>query len=114
MQSSQACSKQLDIDFSRAARDAGIKLAADHAGNEWIDKAVADFVEFVHARGEATCESWRFSWLERNNEPPATHKAYGAVASAAARRGLVVNTRRYVNAVSVKTHAHPVPLWRAA
>ena len=91
-----------------------MKRAADHAGESWMDRAVADFAAFVKVRGEATCEQWRFDFLTRGNPPPATFKAYGAVANCASRRGLVVNTRRYVKAVSEKTHAHVVPIWRAS
>ncbi|HEX8106726.1 MAG TPA: hypothetical protein VF516_03310 [Kofleriaceae bacterium] len=105
---------QLSIDFARAARDEGIQRAADHAGEDWMSRAVKDFVQFVQEHGEATCEQWRFDWLSRGNPAPATHKAYGAVPSTAAKRKLVVNTRRYVQAVSEKTHAHPVPIWRPA
>jgi len=105
---------QLNIDFSRAARDEGMARAADRAGNEWMDAAVADFAAFIRAHGPATCEAWRYDWLSRKNPSPESHKAYGAVASSAARRGLVVNTGRYVKAQSVKTHAHAVPLWRSA
>ncbi len=101
-------------DLGRVARDEGIQRASDHAGAPWMDRAVEDFARFVRERGEATCEQWRFDWLARGNPAPATHKAYGAVPSTAARRKLVVNTRRYVQAVSEKTHAHPVPIWRAA
>lgn len=107
-------SAQLDIDFARAARDEGLERAAEHAGEEWIDQAVRDFARFVAARGEATCEQWRYDFLARGMAAPESHKAYGAVANIAARRGLVVNTRRYVQAVSAKTHAHPVPLWTSA
>lgn len=107
---------QMLIDFSaaRTARDEGMKRAADHAGETWVESAIADFARFVRERGEATCEQWRFDWLSRGRPAPATHKAYGSVPSTAARRGLVVNTKRYVQAVSEKTHAHPVPIWRAA
>lgn len=105
---------QLDIDFARAVRDEGIKRAADHAGETWMDRAVEDFGRFVKERGEATCEQWRHDWLTRGESAPATHKAYGAVANTASKRGLVVNTKRYVQAVSQKTHAHPVPVWKPA
>jgi phosphohistidine phosphatase SixA len=104
---------QLPIDFARAARDDGIKRAAEHAGAEWMRRAIDDFARFLRERGEATLEQWRFDWLARGNEGPPSHKAYGAVASAAARSGKAVNTKRYVQAVSKKTHAHPVPIWRA-
>lgn len=108
--------QQVAIDFTAAvvARDAGIQRAADHAGEDWMSQAVEDFAAFLRARGEATLEQWRFDWLARGRPAPATHKAFGAVASSAARKGLVVNTGRYVRAVSPKTHAHPVPVWRAA
>jgi hypothetical protein len=109
----QQSSPQLDIDFSRAARDDGIQRASEHAGESWMDSAIEDFARFVKERGEATLEQWRFDWLSRKRPAPASHKAYGAVANTAARRGLVVNTRRYVQATSQKTHAHPVPIWRA-
>lgn len=107
---------QLALDFSAAAkaRDLGIARAAEHAGESWMQQAVADFAGFVSERGEATLEQWRYDWLARGKPAPATHKAFGAVASGAARRGLVVNTGRYVKAQSERTHAHPVPLWRAA
>lgn len=105
--------QQLDIDFARAERDDGIKRAAEHAGAAWMKAAVDDFARFLRERGEATLEQWRYDWLARGNLEPPSHKAYGAVASAAARSGRAVNTKRYVQATSKKTHAHPVPIWRA-
>jgi hypothetical protein len=104
---------QFDLDFSRAARDDGIKRAAEHAGAQWMKDAIEDFADFLRTRGEATLEQWRYDWLARGNPQPPSHKAYGAVASAAARAGKAVNTQRYVKATSLKTHAHPVPIWRA-
>lgn len=108
--------QQIDIDYESARLEAerGIARAAEHAGDDWMAAAVKDFAAFVRERGTATCEQWRFDWLSRGRPGPSTHKAYGAVASTAARRGLVVHTGRYIRASSVKTHAHPVPLWSAA
>lgn len=109
-------SAQLQIDFeaARVARDEGIALAAEHTGPDWMDVAIADFVRFVRERGETTCEQWRYDWLTCKRPAPASHYAWGALVNIAAKRGLVVNTHRYVKASSKKTHAHPVPLWRAA
>lgn len=112
-------SPQMPLDFSAkaiAARDEGIERAADHAGETWMAKAVLDFATFLKAQPEreATAERWRYDWLARHNPPPESHKAWGAVAMVAARRGLAENTGRYVKAVSPKTHAHRVPIWRAA
>jgi len=102
----------LDIGTARAARDAGIQRAADRS-RTWADDALQDFVAFVARQGEATMEQWRASWLARGGPSPRSSKAYGALAARAAKSGLVVNTGRYVKAQSAKTHAHPVPLWRA-
>ena len=104
---------QLDLLEARQSRDAGVARATDHAGETWMDRAVSDFAEFVKRNGEATCEQWRSDWIARGNDEPVTHKAYGAVALTAAKRGLIINTRRYVQATSAKTHAHPVPVWKA-
>lgn len=106
---------QLALDFSKAkrARDAGIAKTMAHTGDPWFEKALADLVAFICARGEATVEQWRYDWLTRGNPPPASHKSYGALAITAAKRGHIVNTGRYVRAASEKTHAHPVPLWKA-
>lgn len=96
-------------------RDDGMARARLHAGDAWVEVAVADFVGFVKARPEreATCEQWRFDWLSRGLPEPDTHKCYGNVPMIAARRGYVVNTGRYVIASSPKTHGHRVPYWRA-
>jgi hypothetical protein len=100
----------LDLSESLKARDLGISRASEPS---WIDLAVHDFARFLRERGEATVEQWRYDWLYRGCDAPVSHKAYGAVAITAARRGLAVNTQRYVKAQSVKTHGHPVPIWRA-
>ena len=98
----------LDLSASLRARDAGIKLAAEHAGDDWMARAVADFVAFLREHGPAPLESWRYDWLTRRNAPPASHKAYGAVAATALRRGLIRWTGQYKPAASKKTHGHPV------
>ena len=103
----------LDLSASLRARDAGIKRAADHAGDEWIDKAVADLVRFLKANGPAPLEQWRWDWLGRRMPEPASHKAYGAVATVAIKRGLVRWTGCYVQAASKKTHGHPVRVLEA-
>jgi hypothetical protein len=106
--------EQLSIDFNRSlsARDDGIARTMANTGDAWFDAALPDLVAFVGDRGEATVEQWRFDWLGRGKPAPSSHKSYGALAITAARRGLIVNTRRYVKASAEKTHAHPVPVWR--
>mgnify|MGYP001573482913 CR=1 FL=1 len=99
---------------ARSLRDEGIATTMEHTGDAWFETAMADFLRFVCERGESTLESWRFDWLSRGNPPPASHKSYGALAITAARRGIIINTGRYVKAKAEKTHAHRVCIWRAA
>src|SRR5262245_52456063 len=95
-------------------KERGIGIAAAHAGEAWMAAAVADFVRFVREQGETTAERWRCDWLARGKPAPVSHKAYGAVANAARRRGLICKTGRYVPAQSARTHSHPVTVWRLA
>lgn len=44
---------------------------------------------------------------------PRHHNAWGALASAAAKEGIIEDTGKYRKAVSKRTHAHPVRIWRA-
>ena len=104
---------QLDLDLSQLGRDRGIKRAAEHAGDPWMDTAVKSFVAFLKLHGPSTVEQFRYFWMSSGNAAPASHKAWGAMAMSAARQGLAVNTGRYVKAKSERTHAHPVPLWAA-
>lgn len=101
----------LDLAEGRKRRDRGTAQAADHAGSEWMEAAVADFARFVRSHGEATLEAWRYDWLTRQQPAPASHKAFGAVALTASRRGLIRWSGRYRPAASPKTRAHCVRVW---
>lgn len=102
----------LDIGIARTQRDEGIQRAADRS-RPWADQALQDFVAYVRLHGEATMEQWRYYWTSRGRPQPGSPKAWGALAVRAAKSGMVTNTGRYVKAASPKTHAHPVPIWRA-
>ena len=60
-----------------------------------------------------TFENFRQYYLRKGFEPPAHHNAWGALASKAAKAGVIRWTGEYVPAVSPRTHGHPVKLWRA-
>lgn len=45
---------------------------------------------------------------------PRSHKAWGAVALEASRKGIIEWTGAYVPAKPAKTHGHPVKIWRGA
>lgn len=104
----------LDLEAGRKARDRGVERARARVGDRWVSEAAKDFAAFLRAQGASTAESWRADYLARGLEPPTSHKCWGAVVLSAARAGLVVGTGRYVKARSVKTHGHPVQIWRAA
>ena len=61
-----------------------------------------------------TFENFRHHYLRAGHEPPSHHNAWGALASRAAREGLIEWTGEYVPAVSRRTHGHPVKVWRSA
>ena len=103
----------LDIGIGGRLRDEGIGRAHLRAA-DWAERAIHDLVQFLRHRGEATIEEWRMDWIRRQMPAPSSHKAYGALTQLAARRGLIQNTGRYVKASSIKTHCHPVPIWRPA
>ena len=107
---------QLGLDFSKAssARDEGIARTMAKTGDAWFEDALADLVAFIGYHGESTVEAWRFDWLTRGKPAPSNHKSYGALAITASRKGLIVNTGRYVKASAEKTHRHVIPIWRAA
>lgn len=103
-----------DFDMAIVARDTGTARTMAKTGDAWFEEAMADLISFICDRGESTVEAWRFDWLSRGRPAPSSHKSYGALAITAARRGHIVNTRRYVKASAEKTHAHRVAVWRAA
>jgi hypothetical protein len=90
----------------------GQQLALEFSG-DWRDLVVAEFRAWASAErekglGETTIERFRAAAKHQ----PASHKAWGALPGVLCRKGLIEPTGRYVKAVSPRTHAHPVQLWR--
>lgn len=102
----------LDLDASVAARERGMSATAI-ANLRWIATTLEHLEAFARGREEFTMEEFRASCAARGLNAPASHHAWGALASAAAKRHLIRFTGRYVNARSKRTHAHPVKVWRA-
>lgn len=103
----------LDLSVGRRRRDAGIArtLAANDA---WAARALDALRAFALTRNTFTIEAFRHDWLSRGGEAPASHKAWGGLAQAAVREGIIVATGEYRKAASPGTHAHPVAVWRRA
>lgn len=108
----------LNAEAARDAKTQGMQLALDWQG-DWKDRALLElrgWLAIRKAQGHATMTFEQFRHEARNQ--PTTHKAWGGFAGAACKAGLVELERhpdgspKRVNAKSVKTHGHPVLLWR--
>lgn len=101
---------QLDIQFSRAARDKGIKKAADHAGADWNDKAYRLFQWWLQSQTRSfTIEQFR-AHVETILEAPPHLRAFGAIAVRAVKAGLIKRVG-FTQVTNVKAHRTPVTLW---
>ena len=99
------------LDFIEAskARDAGLTLAAENAG-DFITRAVAVIASMT---GEVQGENIRAECIARGVEPQ-SHKAWGALVQSAIKRGLLKPTGRYEKTKSVKTHCHPTQIYEVS
>lgn len=94
----------------------GQRQALDHAGAEWsamILKAMRLWLNVIKAQGRPEFRFEEFRATCTKAMQPPSHKAWGSVPRLAIKDGLIEWTGRYVQAESLKTHAHPVKLWRA-
>lgn len=99
------------LDFIEAskARDAGLTLAAENAG-DFITRALAVIASMT---GEVQGENIRAECIARGVEPQ-SHKAWGALVQSAIKRGLLKPTGRYEKTKSVKTHCHPTQIYEVS
>lgn len=104
-----------DVVESRARRDAGIKVAIDHADNvteNWSTKAYNILLEYLRdVPGEFMIEDVRaFSATKDDFEMPPNNKAWGGVIVRAYKSGLVKRVR-YDQVKNVKAHRTTVSVW---
>lgn len=106
--------EQMDIDFSRAARDHGAGLAADHAGRTWNERATEIALSFFRSAGHdgALFEDVRAYAELRGLPAPPSPNAWGAVALAMSKRGQIIKTGQWESSRSVRSHARAQPMWR--
>lgn len=95
-----------DYAEARAARDAGMQLAAENSG---------DFVSRVlgvirSLSGEVQGENIRAACLDRGISPRSPN-AWGAAINVAVKRGLLRKTDIFRPTQSVKTHGHPTVVY---
>lgn len=94
-----------------AGKDYGQQLTLD-ANVEWKHNVIVELRAWIATRkdqGETHMTMEEFRHAARNH--PDSHKAWGALTSMARSAGLI-EFACYTKAKSVKTHSHPVGLWR--
>ena len=102
----------LDPQESRRRKREGADLVASH-NSAWIDLMLVQLLAFAWVRHEFVIEHFR-AWAALRGLPgPTNHHAYGALTQVAAKAELITWTGKYIKASSVKTHCHPVKIWRA-
>lgn len=82
------------------------KKAADHAGGEWVDQALDQFLRYARSHSEFTTEQAR---LSGSIKKPPTDKAWGQIALRARRQGAIVAA----GAVKVAGGRMVATLWRS-
>lgn len=102
---------QLSIFTATAARDAGI-AATSITNAEWMATALADLHRYLATRPMLRLEEFRAEWERRERPAPVSPHAWGALARVAVRREWM-EPIGYVKATSVRTHRHPVILYRS-
>lgn len=85
--------------------------------HDWALAAFPTFANYVRSCGgtEFVMEDFRY-WAQQQSGfvAPRSHNAWGAVATALTKKGLIRSSGRYEAARSPKTHSHPVRVWLVA
>lgn len=109
-------SAQLELlspeNLARALRDDGIKRSADHAGDDWKERAYGLFLAFCaqHPSHTFMTEDARH-WSADSLEQPPDNRAWGYVAVRAAKAGVIVKYG-YAPQRDPKHHKAPGTVWR--
>ena len=74
--------------------------------------ALADLRTYLETRPTLRMEEFRAEWEQRERPAPVSPHAWGALARKAIAKDLIEPVG-YVHAASVKTHGHPVCLYRS-
>lgn len=110
-------SAQLDLNLeaATAARDAGIELVADNAGEAWMREALKGLRYYCGIQDKPFLfEDFRWWWGVSGGTAPHHHNAWGALCRVAIKDGLIQRTGVYRTTRSTRTHAHPCMTYRRA
>ena len=110
--------QQIAMELSGSAlKQRGQAVALDHADYEspgWSARtieALRIFCDDLKRNGHITFTFEQFR-ATRSHDLPVSHKAWGSVPRIAVAKGIISWTGQYQNAKSLKTHAHPIRVWR--
>ena len=109
----------LDARAGKAAKDAGMQLALDFAGQEWKERVIPAFAAWAAVqryRGFKTCTIEAFR-ADNPGVQPQSHKAWGSLPKLLLTARLVhenLDERgepHYRRAAAPKTRCHPIRVW---
>jgi len=98
-----------DLAVARSARDTGIQLVLERAGNMFVDRACV-LVESLHAGETLLAEQWRKTCVEHGVQPHHPN-AWGGLTRALVSRGIICPTGQFSQATATKNHGHRYELW---
>ncbi|MCA0397301.1 MAG: hypothetical protein LCH51_07840 [Bacteroidetes bacterium] len=104
----------LDFQLAKAATEAGIKKAVDHAeatNRGWNNKAFGYLLQYVRTHSEKFLMEEFRQWAEAQGLPSPPHlRAYGGIALRAAKCGFIrkIGTQKVSN---VKAHCANASVW---
>src|SRR5690349_17655485 len=101
----------LDLFTAAGARDAGIQ-ATSITNAEWMAAALDELRLFLDSHSQFRMEQFRWWWEFIKKPAPVSPHAWGALAHKAVAKGFI-EPIGYVKSTSVKTHRHPVALYRS-
>lgn len=102
-----------DFTAARAARDAGMTQALEHAervNDEWPDMAYAFLCRYARGHAEFISETLTNEAIRMGYGSPADARSWGSLFAKAARAGVI---QRIGYGVSQRRHCSPTPLWRS-
>lgn len=110
----------LNAEASRAAKRTGMQMSIMFDG-EWTAAVLIELRAWLAARRQAGHETMTFEQFRHDaTAHPTSHKAWGSLPALACREGLIAPMTHpdgspvMRRAESLRTHAHPVRVWKLA
>lgn len=101
----------LDLFTAAEARDTGMQ-ATSITNADWMQAALGELRDYLATHATLRMEEFRAEWERRERPAPVSPHAWGALARIAVGKGMMESIG-FVKSTSVKTHRHPVYLYRS-